>query len=125
MQEKENKKQNKMETTDLNQIYQQAYSQLENGVWKAKNYASTDQLAMWCVRCIEQYYERKVITERMTSLQDISVILSDHKLSVILNETGQHSWIKAEDIIDYQDTDADINNLLTALELAIFRAECL
>lgn len=114
-----------METTDLNQIYQQAYSQIENGEWKAKNYASTEQLAMWCVHCYEQYNKRKVITERMTDIQDITIILSDHKLGVILNETGQHSWVKAEEIIDYQDTDADISNLLTALQLAIFRAECL
>lgn len=113
-----------MESKDLNQIYQTAFAMIEANNYHALEYVSNDQLAMWCVRCIENYQQRKVITERIYGKQDVTVILSDYKLSVILNETGQHSWVKAKNIIQYDDTETDIDHLIQTLDIAILRAEC-
>ena len=113
-----------MESKDLNQIYQTATTMIEANNYHALEYVSLDQLAMWCVRCIENYQQRKVITERVYGKQDVTVILSDYKLSVILNETGQHSWVKAKNIIQYDDTETDIDHLIQTLDIAILRAEC-
>ncbi len=111
-----------MQTSDLNQVYQTATALIEANNYKALEYVPINQLAMWCVRCIEQYHQRKVITERIYGHQDISIILSDYKLSVILNESGKHSWVKAENIIQYEDTAADIDTLMQCLDFAILRA---
>lgn len=112
-----------METNDLNQLYQTALALIERNQYHALDYVPLQQIAMWCVKCIETYHERKVITERIFGHQDITIILSNYKLSVILNETGQQSWVKAQDIINNEDTEADVDALMQNLDFALLRAE--
>lgn len=112
-----------METNDLNKLYQTASALIETNNYHALLYVPVKQLAMWCVRCIEQYHQRKVITERIYGYQDLSIILSDSRLSVILNETGTQSWVKAENIITNEDTEADIDSLMQALDYVLIRLE--
>lgn len=112
-----------MKTNDLNELYQTASALIEANDYHALQYAMADQLAMWCVRCIENYHQRKVLTERIYGHQDMSIILSDRKLSVILNETGTQSWTKCENIITNEDTEADIDALMQSLDFVLYRTE--
>lgn len=112
-----------MKTNDLNELYQTASALIEANDYHALQYARADQLAMWCVRCLENYHQRKVLTERIYGHQDLTIILSDRKLSVILNETGTQSWVKAENIISNEDTEADIDALMQSLDFALIRTE--
>ncbi len=112
-----------METKDLNKLYQTASALIESHEFHALQYATLDQLAMWCVRCIENYNQRKVLTERIYGHQDLSIILSDNRLSVILNDTGQQSWVKVENLITYEDIELDIDSLMQALDYVLIKIE--
>ena len=111
-----------METNDLNQLYQTALALIEQNNYYALDFVPLKQIAMWCVKCIETYHERKVITERIYGYQDITIILSNYKLSVILNETGRQSWVKVQDIIKNEDTETDVDTLMQNLDFALLRA---
>lgn len=112
-----------MESKDLNEVLEIATQVVQNNDWRAKDYITNEQLAMWLVRVYEDYYKRKVLTERLHGQQDISVILSDTKLSVILNETGQASSAKCENLMAYNNIEEDLTSAMELLDIAILRAE--
>lgn len=112
-----------MESKDLNEVLEIANQVVQNNDWRAKDYVPNEQLAMWLVRVYEDYYKRKVITERIHGHQDISVILSDTKLSVILNETGQASSAQCVNLMAYNNIEEDLVSAMEVLDIAILRAE--
>lgn len=112
-----------MESKDLNEVLEIATLVVQNNDWRAKDYIPSEQLAMWLVRVYEDYYKRKVITERIYGHQDISVILSDTKLSVILNETGQASSAQCVNLMAYNNIEEDLVSAMEVLDIAILRAE--
>lgn len=112
-----------MESKDLNEVHNIAVNVVQNNDWRSKDYITDAELAMWLVRVYEDYYKRKVITERIYGHQDITVILSDTKLSVILNETGQASYAKCENLMAYNNIEEDLISAMEVLDIAILRAE--
>lgn len=107
----------------LKQVYETAVKVVDSNDWHALDFVDDEQLAMFCVRVYEGFNERKVLTERMFGTQDLTVIVSWSRVSVILNETAQSSYVVFEVLFQYADIYADLSNLLQCVDFAIARAE--
>lgn len=81
-----------MTSEQLNYIYETAQRAVNSNPWVTLDYITSEQLIMFCVRVYEGYTERKVITERIFGHQDTTLIVSNRKISVILNESSQSSY---------------------------------
>ena len=89
----------------------------------AKDYIPQADLVSWAMAAYEKYDARKVMTWRFTNQCDLSVILSNTRISVIDNRSGDHSWCACIDVIAYADLEQDILNLFMAFDVALVRTQ--
>lgn len=112
-----------MDSSALKEIYDTAIRVVQSNDWASLDYVSSEQLAMWLVRVCEGFTQRKVLTERLYGQQDISVILTQNRVSVVLNDTSQSSYAKFGYQVTFDVVFDDMFYLLQMLDLAILKAQ--
>lgn len=111
----------KVENYDI--LYDLVLNQINETDTRAKDYYTVDMLSAWFCSVYLIFHSDKVITTRMDGDKDISIIVTHHKLSVINNETKTHSWVKGEELIQYEDIEEDVQRMLIALSFALLRSD--
>lgn len=112
-----------MQETDQKHILDVAKSLIEQNEYYVTEYFDAELLAYWFLSVYNVFGNRKVITHRLRSHNDVSIIVSDTRISVILNEIGQSSWCPIENAIQYNELEEDVDTVFTHLDMAIQRAE--
>lgn len=112
-----------MKENNYSRIYDTAINLIESLDLYVKEYFDDKQLALWVVAVYSTFDQLKVITTRILGKTDSSVIVSHHKISVIINDYSVHSWVKCEEVIVYDNLEDDIENLLTSLDIAYIRTD--
>lgn len=112
-----------MKETNYDQLYMRAYLIIDETDARCKEYFSVKTLAAWFCGVYITFDQEKVITTRLQTQYDVSVVISHHKLSVINNETGRHSWVKVDEVIEYEELEADVYSMLECLSFALLRSE--
>lgn len=112
-----------MKNEDYAEVYDTALNVVSAMDLEVKGYFTAKQLALWAMTVYNAFDQVKVITTRLLGVIDCSVIVTHLRLSVIINDTNKASWMAEEDVIGYEELDADIANLLQVLDYAFVKAD--
>lgn len=110
-----------MKQTDYTEVYETALSFYEISDVYAKQYFTTQNLALWFLTVYMMYDQCKVITTRLVGEQDFSIIVSHYKMSAIWNNQRTHSWAKHVNMIEYEDLLADVAGVTEVLDFVLTR----